>query len=309
MASQFCDERLQRLAQLVHQHSTFMFTLCVLNFILSLVATLGNFLVIRAIWKASSMPANLKKTFLSLAFSDLAVGLFSQLMQGVIMAVMLKMAANQNYNFDFLCPTVLTICYLPMFFLACASFLNITVIAVDRLLAVSLHLRYHELVTSRRVVIALVSLWLTSGVASSIIISLTKHFGMVAVVVGWIGFLLTTVAYIRIYKVVRYHQNQIQSQLQQANHQEMELHREKKSAFNALFIYVVFVFCYLPHLCFLMFNGTNSSRSSLVTPYFVTHFLVLLNSSLTPLVYCWRYREIRQIVKRTVKKILGTTEA
>ena len=309
MASQFCDERLQRLAQLVHQHSTFMFTLCVLNFILSLVATPGNVLVIRAIWKASSMPANLKKTFLSLAFSDLAVGLFSQLMQGVIMAVMLKMAANQNYNFDFLCPTVLTICYLPMFFLACASFLNITVIAVDRLLAVSLHLRYHELVTSRRVVIALVSLWLTSGVASSIIISLTKHFGMVVAVVGWIGFLLTTVAYIRIYKVVRHHQNQIQSQLQQANHQEMELHRQKKSAFNSLFIYVVFVFCYLPHLCILMSYGTNSPRSSLLAPYFVTHFLVFLNSSLNPLVCCWQYREIRQIVKRTVKKILGTTEA
>lgn len=115
--------------------STYVHSLC-FKLILSFVATLGNFLVIRAIWKASSMPANLKKTFLSLAFSDLAVGLFSRLMQGVIMAVMLKNAANQNYNFDFLCPTVLTICYLPMFFLACASFLNITVIAVDRLIAV-----------------------------------------------------------------------------------------------------------------------------------------------------------------------------
>ena len=309
MASEFCDEKLQALVQLFHQHSTFMFTLCVLNFIFSLVATLGNFLVIRAIWKASSMPANLKKTFLSLAFSDLAVGLFSQLMHGVIMAVMWKMAVNQNYNFGFLCPTVLTICYLPMFFLVCASFLNITVIAVDRLLAVSLHLRYHELVTSRRVVVALVSLWLTSGIASSIIISFTKHYGMVAAAVGWIGFLLTTVAYIRIYKVVRYHQNQIQSQLQQANHQEMELHREKKSAFNALFIYVVFVLCYLPYFCVLMFYGNNDPRSSLLAPYVATHFLILLNSSLNPLVYCWRYREIRQIVKSTVKKILGITEA
>ena len=309
MASQFCDEKLQALVQLVHQHSTFMFTLCVLNFIFSLVATLGNFLVIRAIWKAPSMPANLKKTLLSLAFSDLAVGLFSQLMHGVIMAVMWNMAANQNYNFGFLCPTVLTICYLPMFFLACASFLNITVIAVDRLLAVSLHLRYHELVTSRRVVVALVSLWLTSGIASSIIISFTKHYGMVAAAVGWIGFLLTTVAYIRIFKVVRYHQNQIQSQLQQANHQEMELHREKKSAFNALFIYVVFVLCYLPYFCVLMFHENNGPRSSLLAPYVATHFLILLNSSLNPLVYCWRYREIRQIVKSTVKKILGITEA
>ena len=308
MAGQFCDERLQRLAQLVHRHSTFMFTLCVLNFILSIVASLGNFLAIRAISKASSMSANLKKLFLSLASSDLAVGLFAQLMHGVIMAVMLKMAANENYNFDFLCPTVITICYLPMVFLACASFLNITVIAVDRLLAVSLHLRYQELVISRRVVIALVSLWLTSGVVSSIIVSLTKHFGIVAAVIIFFGFLLTTVANIRVYKVVRYHKNRIQSQFQQVNHQEMELHREKRSAFNALFVYVVFVVCYLPYFCVLMLYGTNGSQSSFLAPYFATHFLVFLNSSLNPLVYCWRYREIRQIMKSTVKKIIGISE-
>ena len=46
-------------------------------FVFSPVAGLGNRLVIRALWKASSISANVRKLFLSLAFSDLAVGMFS----------------------------------------------------------------------------------------------------------------------------------------------------------------------------------------------------------------------------------------
>jgi len=191
-----------------------MLTFCVLNLIFSLVAAFGNLLVIRALWKASSIPANLKKLFLSLASSDLAMGLFAQPMFGVIISVVLRTAANGSDNFVFLCPTVLNFCYFFLFFLASVTFLNVTAIAVDRLLAVSLHLRYHELVTSKRVIIALVSLWLTSAVAAYIFISLPKHSNMVAVIVEFVGFFLTTVAYIRIYKVIRYHQNQIHCQLQ-----------------------------------------------------------------------------------------------
>ena len=45
----------------------------------------------------------------------------------------------------------------------------------------------------------------------------------------------------------------------------------------------------------------NSSTPTLVA-YNASAFLVLMNSSLNPLVYCWRYREIRDIMKRAVKK-------
>ena len=304
MAAQFCNFRLEGLAQLVRHYRPFTSTLCVLNLISSLVTILGNLLVIQALWKTSSIPANLKKLFLSLAFSDLAVGLLVQLMYGIIMAVMLKMAANGNYNFAFLCPTILNVCHSFMFLLACASFFTITFIAVDRLLAVSLHLRYQELVTSRRVATTLVSLWLTSGVATSIFISRPNHSSKVTAVVACLGFFLTTVAYIRVYKVVRYHKNQIQSQLQQVNNQEMqEQLRERKSAFDVLFVCAIFVVCYLPHFCVVMWSAIIGYQISFLAPSYATLFLVLLNSSLNPLVYCWRNREIRQSVKSTVNKI------
>ena len=243
--------------------------------------------------------------FLSLAFSDLAAGLFGQLTIGVIFAVVLRMAANGDYNFDFLCPTIVTVTYFFGFLLASASFLNVTAIAVDRLLAISLHLRYQEIVTSKRVIIALACLWITSGIWASLYISLPSHSDLVVAIIGFVGIILTTSAYIRIYKVVRHHQNQIQNQVQQANPQAMQLLREKKSASNALIVYVAFIVCYLPHHCTAMYLITNSSQNSFsgLMVEAVAVFLMFLNSSLNPLVYCWRYREIREIVKSTVKKV------
>ena len=102
--------------------------------------TLGNRLVIRALIKASTIPANVKKLFLSLAFSDLAVlGLLLQLMKAIIYAVVWKMASRGD-NLASLCPTVLRVYSYFGYLLIAASFLNVTVIAGDRLLAVSLHL-------------------------------------------------------------------------------------------------------------------------------------------------------------------------
>ena len=47
---------------------------------------------------------------------------------------------------------------------------------------------------------------------------------------------------------------------------------------------------------------TNTSEISFLIGVFASIFLIYLNSSLNPLVYCWRYREIRQIVKKDSKE-------
>ena len=238
---------------------------------------------------------------MSLAFSDLAVGLLAQLM----LAVVLRMAVKEHFALESLCPTILTMCYFLQFLLATASFLNVTIIAVDRLLAVSLHLRYTELVTSRRIEIALVATWLASGVAASLVaVTGGDRLFKVAVLTLSTGLLLTTIAYFRIYKVAKYHRNQIQNQFQQQNAQATVLLRERKSALNVVFMFITFVACYLPYVCSSLILLTNTSRDSFWEATYVTYLFISLNSSLNPLVYCWRYREVRQIVKNTIRKIL-----
>ena len=307
MAEQKCTLFLDFCITLVSHRRSFFLGFCVLNFVFSLVATLENLLVIRALMKASTIPATVKKLFLSMAFSDLAVGLCSQLMTAIISAVMLKMASSED-DLAFFCPTVLVVYSYFMYLLAFASFLNVTVIAFDRLLAVSLHLRYQELVTPIRVTIVLVSLWLTSCVAASLYSFLPKGIAMALAVIIVIGCVLTTLAYVRIYKVVKYHRKQIYSQNQLQNAQTREAHRQRKSAYNSLFVSVVFLACYFPFLPCTMLYMTNTSEISFLIALFASIFLIYLNSSLNPIVYCWRYREIRQIVKKTVKKIIRMNE-
>ena len=295
MADQICRYSLDSIRQIAESHRTTLFSLCVLNFIFFPVATFGNTLAIQALRKTSLLPANMRKLFLSLALSDLAVGLFAHIM----LAVVFNMAVTDNLHV--LCPMTLIFWNVILHILAGASFLNVTAIAVDRLLAVSLHLRYQELVTSKRVTVAVVAIWLTSC-TSVCVFSATLNQDIPLAFLS-VGFLLTTAAYFRVYKVARYHLNQIHDQIQQQNSQAVVLLRERKSAFNVIYIYAIFVVCYLPHFfCYILLRAGNW-RNSVLAAYYVTIFAVLLNSSLNPLIYCWRYPEVRGIMKRILKRI------
>lgn len=88
-----------------------MLLFCILNLVFSVLTVVENVLAIYALWKCSSIPTIMKKFFLSLALSDLAVGTLGQSMSGVIIAVMLKMKANGDANVASLCPVVISSCY------------------------------------------------------------------------------------------------------------------------------------------------------------------------------------------------------
>ena len=307
MTEEYCSQMLDTFWKLVHHSRPSILAFCVSHFTFSLVATLGNLLVIRALIKASTIPANVRKMFISLAFSDLAVGLLPQLMDAIIYAVVWKMASGGD-NLAFLCPTVLSVLSYFVYSLIAASFLNVTVIAGDRLLAVSLHLRYQELVTARRLTTVLVSVWIISCVFPILYILFPKEIEMVTGIISIIGYALTIVVYVRIYQVVKYHQNQIYSQNQLQNAQTREAHRQRKSAYNSLFVSVVFLACYFPFFPCTILYETNTSEISFLVAQVASVFLICLNSSLNPIVYCWRYREIREIVKSTVKKLFHMNE-
>ena len=96
------------------------------------------------------------------------------------------------------------------------------------------------------------------------------------VIMEIVGLFFTTKAYFRIHKVARHHHYQIQGQIHIANAQAMELLREKKSDFNALLVYAVFISRYLLHLCSAVLSESNDSFQA---PFHVTLFYVLLSSS------------------------------
>ena len=304
MGALFCNQKLEEYHVLLHRHRPVLMAFCVLNLGFAVLATVENVLVIHALRSSSTLPGNLKKMFLSLAFSDFAVGLLGQSMLGIITAIMLKMTANGNYDLDFLCPTLITVCYSVIYFLTCVSFFSIIAIAVDRLLVIFLHLRYHELVTSKRVIFTLASLWMACGVATFIFTQLPNHQIIFVAVIEICGLLVATTAYIYIYRVIRSLTTVHPQREHQPHNHKQNSNRERKSASSAFLVYIVFLACFLPNFCCIMLLTSNRSKVSFILANHISGFLVLLNSSLNPVIYCWRYQEIRRIVKNSLKKLL-----
>lgn len=112
-----------------------------------------------------------------------------------------------------------------------------------------------------------------------------------------------TIAYICIYKIARYHQNQIQDQRQFQNYQVVEAIRVKRSALNTFYVYIISLACYLPNVLATILLEVDDTRMPTLIAYYMSSFFLFLNSSVNPLVYCWRYREVRNIVRNTMKKI------
>lgn len=305
MVAQLCDYKLQEEVGLVLFQPALMLSFCLMNIVSSLVTIVGNLLVIPAIWKSSSLTLSMKVLFVNLAVSDLAVGLCVQPMFVIITCLMLNTAENGGHNFDFLCPITMTLFWFLLVFFASTSFLSVTAIALDRFLAVSLHLRYSELVTPRRLVITATLLWITSAISATIFILLPKYNDMVAVSLEASGLFLTTVAYFQIFRIARRHRNQIQSHLQtHRNNQATNMSRLKRSTFNTFYVFIVFVVCWLPSLTsFTVKEAWRSHSIEVSAANYLAGLIVFLHSSINPFIFCWRYQEIRKKVIAILKSI------
>ena len=127
---------------------------CFFNAFLLFTALVLNIITIQALRKISSFPKPLKTLLLSLAVSDLGVGLLVHPLN----IVHLVMNIEQNTN-NRLYIMVYKAYLLSSHLLCAASFLGIIALTVDRFLAIHLHLRYKELVTHKRVVAVVISVW------------------------------------------------------------------------------------------------------------------------------------------------------
>ena len=174
---------------------------CVWNAFLSSTAIALNIITIQALRKASSFPKTLQTLLLSLAVSDLGVGL---LVQPLFKADLVLKTAERITNNCRICTLSLEI---GQVLFASASF----ALTVDRFLAIHLHLRYQELVTHKRVVAAVISIWVFSTLVSrleSIQIKSEVIF-IILISTETVCYITTGLLYCKIYVAVQHHRNQI----------------------------------------------------------------------------------------------------
>ena len=223
------------------------------NAFLSFTAIVLNIITMQALRKTSALPKTLKTLLLSLAVSDLGVGLLVQPLY--VAKLVMKIKQNTNSTSYYAVTKAQSIQTTTLVF---ASHFGVFALALDRFLAIYLHLRYQELVTHKRVVAVVISAWVFSA-SISILPHLFRFYIMKSVIIV-VCLITTALLYCKIYASVRHHTNQIHAlQVQQATQNEdmANAARLKKSSLATFYVYFVYLVCYLPISCVGFATETN----------------------------------------------------
>lgn len=277
--------------------------ICIINILSSFSAATWNFMVLWAIKSTPSLHTSSSVLLFGLALADFVTGVLVQPMLAI------HLIGSLTMHSPIYCITG-AIAYPLATSLTFVSFSAITVISFDRYLALALHLRYAAIVTVNRVItfilLAFVILFPTS---IYFWFSKVEWFNNAVLCLGLVfaivGIIAISFSYVRIFAILR-HRKQISDQNSMVTRTLMDISKYRRSVFTILYALCTLLLSYLP--CGI------SHAIALLSEKEVSEFLllvggtmVLLNSSINPLIYCWRIKEIRRFVVSKLRSAFGVS--
>ena len=276
--------------------------LSALNIFLSIAAFLGNTLILVALHKETSLHPPSKLLYRNLAITDLCVGITAE----PLTVTYWTSVVNERWD----------ICYHASWAasfssqtLCSVSLVTLTAISIDRLLALLLGLRYRQVVTLRRTCITVIGFWILSIVAAfsffwnPIITSFSQYIGIA------LCLFITIFAYTKSFFTLRHNQIHVdhaQSHVfrrQPSQAIPLNIARYRKAVYSAMWVQGTLVVCYLPYAVVVALTPRRGITLPIYLARQYTGTVVYLNSTLNPLLYCWRIREVRQAVKETLRQL------
>ena len=266
-----------------------------LNIFLSITASLGNAVILIALHKVSSIYPPTKLFFRCLAVTDLCVGLTIQpLFATSLLSDVQRVVTNVLVQVeDFL-----------SWMLCGVSLLTSTAISVDRLLALLLGLRYRRVVILRRVRVVIICFWLIGALGGSIRMWRRDITFLLTFTFFMFSLATSVFCYTRIQFKLQHQQAQLQNHFPQglANGGGIPLNiaRYKKSVSSIFWVQLALFACYVPWgIVFVLFaNGIEYDLA-----WKASATLVYFNSSLNPILYCWKIRKVKQAVKDIIRQL------
>lgn len=300
-----CEEVLFKFyAKAEHVDSVYI-AMCILNGLLTFTAIFGNAAIIFALQKASSIPTTAKILMQSLAVTDLSSGFFTHPLYIAVVARIRQSHECKHVQ------EVLMAFFVISAVLVSVSLQVVTLIGIDRFLSITLHLRYNQLVTPKRIIAVVASAWVFSLSIVFVGVFIEIRVGeIVLLVFSYVAMLSLCIVNFKVYSVARRHQAIIQSQAQVTAHHLSNTTNSARNvnlAVKVLYVFVVFLFCNLPYfiiLTVLLISGPNVVLQGAIQ---FSTVLVMLNSSLNPVVFGLKMKEIRQIIKRELKMLFHST--
>lgn len=268
----------------------------VVNSFFALTAVLGNFFIILAYQRTLSLHCPANTLVCCLALSDFTVGLVAQ------PSFVAHKIGEVQHNLSMYCAT--RIVTETSGYIACGvSILTLTAISIERYLAVHLHLRYNEIVTNFRALVTVGILWSILGLAagSRFFVRDGKNFNAITAPILFSSLIVTVWAYSRIYKQVKRHQRSIQDQEKSAR--VIGIAKYKKSTVTMVYILGLFVLSNAPYLSVVVAHRIQGYTYSVKVAYIFASTIVFMSSSVNPLIYCCRIKEIRQAVVKVTKTL------
>ena len=273
----------------------------VLNALLIPICITGNVLVLAAVWRNPSLRTPSTILLCSLAVSDLFVGFLVLPVKIAIARVILSGSSSNSRLSQVSLVLISQLCGV--------SLETMTAISVDRYLALRYHMRYPNLMTSKRATCVAATFWCKNFILSLLSIWKRKTIVLVAVVYVVICLFISSVTYSAIYRIVRHHQHQMHAQQQAVQSMNAEQNRKiqaKKRAANTFIYYICMVLCYFPAVVSALIRETYKENWNI--RWYFADTILFMNSAINPFLYIWRNREIRRAVLKILRKILCRTD-
>ena len=279
------------------------FTSSIILAVLSPVAVALNALVLGAIWKRTFLRTPFHVLLSGLAITDLCTGLIAQPFTSVY-AWLYSVNSTLTIDRPVLFMTITAISHASTSYFMTMTLLVITLMSIERWLHMS-QMRT-TLVTWRRGCVTAILLSLLS-IPNAVLMGLQRvknlrwhEFEKVIIAEMLLCFLTTTVAYVKVLRIIRRHQQRVQANAPSQNFAQpaINLAKYKKSVKTILYILALFCLCFLPFpISFGVFAHVGKNLGTAVATD-VSLVLLFLSSSLNPCLYVWRMNDVRNGVKQ-----------
>lgn len=188
-------------------------------------------------------------------------------------------------------------------FLTFISFMTIVAVSIDRFFALFCTFKYKMIVTSSRTIKLIIFIWISSAVQSTMAlfhdITIPRYI-LLGVLLSF-GLFILVFTYARIFKLVRYHHRQINSQHVQIHHENA---KQQKLAITMAYVIGVILLCYTPFgIALAIYVAQGQFTKSLLQYFHLSELFFCASSFCNPLIYCMRNLEIRTAVLTLFRNI------
>ena len=268
------------------EHTILDISTSIISITCALPAILGNLLILLAIRKTSSIAPPSKVLLGSLAFTDLGVGLLAQPLYAVkSLSSYIHTKCITGLLFDLLSGH-----------LSITSFFSMMLISLDRFLALHLKMRYRNTVTLKRALFVAVLVRLMALPWGLSFMWNSSVYFMLILSIMPVCLIVSSLAFIKIYLVLRRQQRNFKNPTQLESVRKahaLRVSRYRQSVNSMLLVFCVLLIAYIPAWLVVVVRVTYGRTEMLDKATKLSMTIVLMNSTVNPMLYMWRMKELR----------------